>query len=47
MIKFMGAIVEGTIPTNPLGLSYQVGMGNGRATNIARAGDAGDVNAQG
>jgi hypothetical protein len=27
-----------------LGLSYQGGIGNGRSSNIARAGDSGDVN---
>ena len=43
-VHFVGAIAEGAFPTNPLGVSYQVGIGNGRATNIARAGDSGDVN---
>ena len=43
---FVGLIVEGGIPTSPLGLSYSLGVGNGRAANIARAGDAGDVNDQ-
>ncbi len=41
---FVGLIVEGSLPDSPLGLGYSVGIGNGRAANIARAGDAGDVN---
>ena len=41
---FVGLIAEGGLPTTPLGLGYSVGIGNGRAANIARAGDAGDVN---
>jgi len=41
---FVGLVAEGGLPTSPLGLGYSVGMGNGRAANIARAGDAGDVN---
>ena len=41
---FVGLIAEGGFPTSPLGLGYSVGIGNGRASNIARAGDAGDVN---
>ncbi len=43
---FVGLIVEGGFPSSPLGLGYSVGVGNGRAANIARAGDAGDVNDQ-
>ncbi len=43
---FVGLLVEGGLPTSPLGLGYSVGIGNGRAANIARAGDAGDVNDQ-
>ena len=43
---FVGLIVEGGLPSSPLGLGYSVGVGNGRAANIARAGDAGDVNDQ-
>ena len=43
-IHFVGLIVEGSSPGSPLGLGYSVGIGNGRAANIARAGDAGDVN---
>ena len=41
---FVGLIVEGALPGSPLGLGYSVGIGNGRGSNIARAGDAGDVN---
>ena len=49
---FVGLIAEGAIPVSSLGLgsasslglSYRVGLGNGRAENIARAGDAGDFN---
>ena len=41
---FVGLIVEGGVPSSPLGLGYSVGVGNGRAADIARAGDAGDVN---
>ncbi len=41
---FVGVIAEGGLPTSSLGLGYRVGIGNGRAENIARAGDAGDFN---
>ncbi len=41
---FVGVIAEGSWPASRLGLGYSVGVGNGRAANIARAGDAGDVN---
>ena len=43
-IHFVGVLAEGTWTGNPLGLSYQAGFGNGRHANIARAGDAGDIN---
>ena len=43
---FVGLIAEGGMPSSPLGLGYSLGVGNGRAANIARAGDAGDVNDQ-
>ena len=43
-IHFVGILMEGTMPGNPLGLSYHAGYGNGRHANIARAGDAGDIN---
>ena len=41
---FVGVIAEGGLPGSSLGLGYKVGIGNGRAENIARAGDAGDIN---
>jgi hypothetical protein len=43
-IHFVGILAEGTWTQSPLGLSYQAGFGNGRHANIARAGDAGDIN---
>jgi hypothetical protein len=43
-VHFVGVLAEGILPVAPLGLGYAVGFGNGRGTNIARAGDAGDVN---
>lgn len=43
-IHFVGALLEGTLPNNKLGLSYMAGFGNGRHANVARAGDAGDIN---
>jgi len=43
-IHFVGVLLEGSIPATDLGLSYKAGYGNGRHANIARAGDAGDVN---
>jgi len=43
---FVGLMAEGAFPSTALGLGYSVGVGNGRAANIARAGDAGDVNDQ-
>lgn len=43
-VHFIGVLGEGEVPSGPLGLNYQVGMGNGRSTDIARAGDFGDVN---
>ncbi|HEV2130465.1 MAG TPA: hypothetical protein VGR27_05160 [Longimicrobiaceae bacterium] len=42
-VHFVGVQVEGNVPATPLGLGYAVGVGNGRGTNIARAGDAGDI----
>jgi len=41
-VHFVGAMAEGRIPDSPV--TYVVGVGNGRGGNIARAGDAGDVN---
>lgn len=43
-IHFVGVLLEGGIPSGRLGLEYRAGFGNGRHANIARAGDAGDVN---
>jgi hypothetical protein len=43
-VHFVGMLVEGEIPSGPVGLNYQVGLGNGRNLNIARAGDSGDIN---
>ena len=41
---FVGAVAEGNLPSNELGLQYIVGVGNGRGSTISRGGDAGDVN---
>ncbi|MES2357328.1 MAG: hypothetical protein V4529_03195 [Gemmatimonadota bacterium] len=41
---FVGAFVEGNIPSEDLGLQYSAGVGNGRGSVISRGGDAGDVN---
>ena len=35
---FVGLIAEGGMPASPLRLGYSLGVGNGRAANIARAG---------
>ena len=43
-VHFLGLLAEGSIPSGPLGLGYAVGLGNGRAGTISRAGDSGDVN---
>lgn len=43
-VHFVGLLAEGSLPTSRLGPSYFAGVGNGRAGEIARAGDAGDVN---
>jgi len=43
-IHFVGLLAEGTWTQSKLGLSYELGFGNGRHANIARAGDAGDIN---
>ena len=43
-IHFVGVLMEGNLTSNRLGLSYSAGFGNGRHVNIARAGDAGDIN---
>jgi hypothetical protein len=43
-VHFVGAMAEGNLPTPSLGLGYTLGIGNGRGANIARGGDAGDLN---
>lgn len=43
-IHFVGVLLEGNIGSNDLGIEYKAGFGNGRHANIARAGDAGDLN---
>ena len=43
-IHFVGILLEGKLPARKLGLEYKAGFGNGRHANIARAGDAGDLN---
>jgi hypothetical protein len=43
-IHFVGVLLEGNLPSGDLGLEYKAGLGNGRHANIARAGDAGDIN---
>jgi hypothetical protein len=43
-VHFVGMLAEGVVPSGPLGLGYNVGVGNGRAGSIARAGDSGDIN---
>lgn len=45
-IHFVGALLEGTLTNNSLGLSYMAGFGNGRHANVAQAGDAGDINGE-
>lgn len=43
-VHFVGFLAEGNIPSGGAGLSYSVGVGNGRGTSIGRPGDAGDNN---
>jgi hypothetical protein len=43
-IHFVGLLAEGNIPSGGAGLSYSVGLGNGRGEIISRPGDAGDIN---
>jgi len=43
-LHFVGVLAEGMAKPGPLGLGYTLGVGNGRHTNIARSGDAGDAN---
>jgi hypothetical protein len=43
-VHFVGFLAEGSIPSGGAGLSYSVGLGNGRGSMINRPGDAGDNN---
>jgi hypothetical protein len=43
-IHFVGLQAEGNIPSGPLGLGYNLGLGNGRSSNFSKAGDSGDAN---
>jgi len=43
-MHFVGVWVEGSLRPGPVELQYTVGLGNGRHTNLRRAGDAGDAN---
>src|SRR4029077_14354761 len=43
-VHFVGFLTEGNIPSGGAGLSYNVGVGNGRGSMISRPGDAGDNN---
>jgi hypothetical protein len=43
-VHFVGAMIEGSIGTSALAVSYEAGLGNGRGSLIGRPGDAGDVN---
>jgi hypothetical protein len=43
-VHFVGFLAEGNIPSGNLGLSYNIGLGNGRGEIISRPGDAGDIN---
>jgi hypothetical protein len=43
-VHFLGLLAEGNIPSGGAGLSYDLGVGNGRGSIISRPGDAGDNN---
>ena len=43
-VHFIGALAEGTLSAGTTSFAYEIGVGNGRGSNIARGGDAGDVN---
>ena len=43
-VHFVGALVEGVVPSGGWNINYQAGIGNGRGSVISRAGDAGDNN---
>ena len=44
-MHFVGVWAEGSLRPGVVELKYTVGLGNGRHTNLRRAGDAGDANA--
>jgi hypothetical protein len=43
-VHFVGLLAQGSIPSGPVGLGYDAGVGNGRGPVLNRAGDSGDVN---
>jgi hypothetical protein len=43
-VHFVGGLFEGSVPAGGWNLNYKAGVGNGRASVISRAGDAGDSN---
>ena len=43
-VHFVGGLVEGVFPARGLNLHYNVGLGNGRDSNVSGAGGAGDNN---
>ncbi len=43
-VHFVGALAEGSLPSGGLNFNYNIGIGNGRSSAIARGGDFGDVN---
>jgi len=43
-IHFVGALLEGNLPSGRLGLDYKVGLGNGRHSSLSGSGDHGDIN---
>jgi hypothetical protein len=45
-VHFVGAFAEGSFSASSFSFSYDAGVGNGRGTNLARGGDAGDNNLQ-
>ena len=45
-IHFVGLLFEGKLPSGGSKFAYDLGVGNGRHENIARAGDAGDINSE-
>ena len=43
-VHFVGVMAEGSVSASAIHLGYNVGIGNGRDSHIARGGDAGDPN---